>query len=421
MIVLTCLTICTIIPAIGQSNAPAEVDLAKASLDTVWQTVYEYHFDSTFGGLDWKEIHDRYARLAAVPQDDESFIKLLNQMLLELKLSHYAVFREKDKAGMSEGSIGIDLRLFGNDAIITAVDPGFPAAQAGIKPGYQITSIGGTSVQQILSDAATEHMPHFNERHKIGSLCKKIRNRCFKRPGDSVAISYEDGAGVSHDVTLKMKQRTGGIKIAEELPTVFVDFRTERLSDDIGYIYFSKFFPPVDSLFLAAMDSMSNMRSLIIDIRGNPGGMHEVGEAIASKLVSKRTLFSVFRYRDSTQEVSVSPDPPVFDGPIAILIDVMNGSAAERFPACMQSIERAKIIGERSPGSVGPSNVKRLPNSASFIYLIAQSLTPDGTVLEGHGVIPDITVSLDRAALLKGVDTQIERAIVYLKSEMKLK
>jgi carboxyl-terminal processing protease len=423
MIVLTCLTICTTIPALGQSKAPDEVDLAKASLDTVWQTVFENHFDSTFGGLDWKEIHNRYAELAAVPQDDESFIKLLNQMLLELKLSHYSVFRVEDKAGASsplssEGSIGIDLRLFGNDVVITTVDPGFPAAQAGIKPGYQIKSIDGLSIQQILSDAAAKHLPTFNERHKISRMCREVLNHCFKRPGDSVTITYEDGAGVAHDVTLQMKQRTGGIKIAEELPTVFVDFRWEQLPNDIGYIYFSKFFPPVDSLFLAAMDSMSNIRSLIIDIRGNPGGMHTIGEAIASKLVSRKTLFSIFRYRDSIQEVSVDPDPPVFEGPVAILIDVMNGSAAERFPACMQSIGRAKIIGEWSPGSVGPSNVKRLPNGASFIYLVAQSTTPDGTVLEGHGVIPDITVPLDRAALLKGVDTQIERAIVYLKSEI---
>lgn len=426
MTILTFLIVCTTIPGLAQSNTPNAVDLARASLDTVWQTVYEYHFDSTFGGLDWKEIHDRYAKLAAVPQDDESFIKLMNQMLLELKLSHYAVFRVEDKAksaspSMSEGSIGIDLRLFGNDVIITAVDPDFPAAQAGMKPGYQIKSIDGISVQQILTDTAAEHIPHFNERHRIGSMCKKVRSRCFKQLGDSVALSYEDGAGVSHDVTLKTKQRTGGTKIAEELPTVFVDFRAERLSGNIGYIYFSTIFPPVDSLFRAALYAMGDIRGLIIDIRGNPGGMHTVGEAIASKLVNERTLFSVFRYRDSTQEVSVSPDPPVFEGPVAILIDVMNGSAAERFSACMQSIGRAKIVGERSPGSVGPSDVKRLPNGASFMYLIAQSLTPDGTVLEGHGVIPDITVPLDRTALLQGRDTQIERAIVYLESEMKLK
>ena len=96
------------------------------------------------------------------------------------------------------------------------------------------------------------------------------------------------------------------------------------------------------------------------------------------------------------------------------MVDVMNGSASERFAGCIQSIGRAVVIGERSPGSVGPSELKELPNGASFLYVIAQSLTPDGTVLEGHGVIPDITVSLDRVALLDGTDTQLARAIKYI-------
>jgi carboxyl-terminal processing protease len=129
-------------------------------------------------------------------------------------------------------------------------------------------------------------------------------------------------------------------------------------------------------------------------------------------------VFSVFQYRDSTSQVVLEPDPPVFTGPIAILIDVRNASASERFTACMQSIGRAKIIGERSSGSVGPSDVKLLPNGASLMYLVAQSLTPDGTVLEGRGVIPDIEAPLDRAALLKGVDTQIEKAKVYLEGQL---
>ena len=84
----------------------------------------------------------------------------------------------------------------------------------------------------------------------------------------------------------------------------------------------------------------------------------------------------------------------------------------------MQSIGRAEIIGDRSSGSVGPSDVKKLPNGASLMYLEAQSLTPDGTVLEGRGVIPDIKASLDRAALLKGMDTQIERAKQYLENQL---
>ncbi|MDH4241866.1 MAG: S41 family peptidase [Phycisphaerae bacterium] len=423
IIILTCLTVYTTIAVLAQSDAEDQVDLGRASLDTVWQTVYEYHYDTTFGGLDWREIHDRYYELAAAAEDGEALMTLMNQMLLELKLSHYAVFRVEDEASsgspvLSAASIGIDLRLLGDEAVITALDPGFPAAQAGMKPGYQIKSLNGISVQQILSDAAAKHIPHFNERHKKNSMCDAVVSYCFGQPGDTVVITYEDETGAARDTRLQMKQRTVGTKISEQFPTVYVDFKAEPLAGNFGYIYFSAFFPPADSLFLAALDSMSDIRGLIIDIRGNPGGMHQIGESIASKLVSERTLFSVFRYRDSTLNVSVDPDPPVFDGPIAILIDVMNGSASERFAACMQSIGRGKIIGEQSPGSVGPSDLKKLPNGASFMYLKAQSLTPDGTVLEGRGVIPDITVPLDRIALLKGVDTQIERAIDYLKSEI---
>lgn len=421
--ILICLVLfCTRVVPI-QAGEADQVNLEKASLDTIWQTVLENHYDSTFGGIDWQEVHDRYSRLVESAEDDSVCLRLMNEMLQELKLSHYAVFRvdEKEKSGMpllSEASIGIDLRLFGMDAVITSVVTDFPAAQAGIKPGYTVKSINGIPVQQLLDKAKAADNPYFSERRKISDMCEEIVGYCYGKSGDTVAISYEDADGITHDVTLKMKQRGTGVKIADNFPTVYVDFRSERLNEDIGYIFFDAFIPPVDSLFIDALEKLKGVQGLIIDIRGNPGGMHEVGEAIASKLISSRTLFSVFRYRDSTSQVILEPDLPVFHGPVAILIDVMNASASERFAGCMQSIGRAKIIGEQSSGSVGPSDVKSLPNGASFMYLVAQSLTPDGTVLEGRGVIPDIVVPLDRSAHLKGRDTQIERAVTYLKDEI---
>jgi len=409
--------------ALGQSNNSEKIDPGIASLDTVWQTVNEFHYDSTFGGVDWQEIHDRYRKLADKAENDDALIKLMNDMLRELKVSHYSVFRLDKKAGsgsplLSGGSIGIDLRLLGDDAVITYMDPDFPAAKVGMKPGYVIKSINGVPVQEMIDEAAGRPVPHSNERSRINNICDKIVKHCFGQLGDTVAITYEDEAGLSHDVKLQMRQRDNGTKIAEEFPTVYVDFKSEKLNEDIGYIYFSAVIPPADSLFVEAMKAMGDIRGLIIDIRGNPGGMHEIGESIASKLLSKSTLFSVFRYRDSTVEVTVEPDPPIFEGPVAILIDVMNGSASERFSGCMQSVGRATIIGERSPGVVGPSDMKKLPNGATLMYLVAQSLTPDGIVLEGRGVIPDITVPLDGTALLEGRDTQIERAIEYLESEL---
>lgn len=421
--ILGCLSVCIAFTARARPDDRSGADVGKASLDSVWQTVNEFHYDSTFGGVDWQEVRDRYRRLADNAENDEGFLKLINDMLRELKVSHYSVFRIEREADtgsplLSEGSLGIDLRLFGDDAVITYMDPDFPAAKAGMKRGYAIKSINGVPVRGMIDEEKARQFPRSNDRSRKNSICDEIVKHCFGQPGDTVTISYEDETGARREVSLQMKQRTNGTRIAEEFPTVYIDFKFDRLSDDIGYIYFSAVVPPVDSFFAEAMKAMSGIRGLIIDIRGNPGGMHEIGEAIASKLVIESTLFSIFQYRDSTVQVTVDPDPPIFEGPIAILIDVMNGSASERFTGCMQSIGRATVIGERSPGVVGPSDMKKLPNGATLMYLVAQSSTPDGTVLEGRGVIPDITVPLDRSALLQGRDTQIERAIEYLESKL---
>jgi carboxyl-terminal processing protease len=397
-------------------------DPKRASFDTIWQTVNENHYDPTFGGVDWNAIYSRYEAQMAEVEDDGEFIRLMNEMLQELGLSHYAVFREKDMASsgsplLSEGSLGLEIRLLDGRAVVSSVRDGFPAATAGLRTGFVIESIDGEPVQNIVEKASANMPPHLNERGRYNKVSDGIGNRFFGDPGTSVTLRYRDANDQTHEVTIEMMARPGRTMLSEDFPPLYVEFEARRLPGDIGYIYFSSFLPPVDERFIAAMDSLSDLQGIIIDIRGNPGGMHEVGEAIASKLVREETPFSVFKYRDSTKTVVVKPDPPIFDGPVVILIDALNGSASERFSACMQSIGRAVIIGERSPGLVGPSDVKELPNGASFMYLIAQSLTPDGTVLEGHGVIPDITIGLDPEELVESLDTQLQRAIAYIGME----
>jgi carboxyl-terminal processing protease len=415
MAFIICLT------SLASSEVPADINVWIASYDTVWQTVNEHHYDPAFGGLDWNEIHDRYSELVAKVTDDDEFIKIVNKMLTELKLSHYAVFHMKKIAAagsplFSEGSIGLDIRLLDSKAVVTSVTPDFPAADAGLKIGYVLESIDGTPVEQIIAEVESRAIPISGERKRLSDIDDHICGRLYGDAGTEISITFMDEANIVHEVTMLRKQRTGKTIIDESLPPFYVDFKAKKLDDNIGYVNFNVFAPPVDERFSEVIDSMADMSGLIIDIRGNPGGMHEVGEAIVSKLLQKETLFSVFKYRDRTDEVVVKPEGKTYDGPVVVMIDVMNASASERFSGCIQSIGRAVVIGERSSGSVGPSDVKKLPNGASFMYLIAQSLTPDGTVLEGHGVIPDIIVSLDRQALLDSNDTQLERAVEYIRN-----
>ncbi len=84
----------------------------------------------------------------------------------------------------------------------------------------------------------------------------------------------------------------------------------------------------------------------------------------------------------------------------------------------MQKAGRAVVVGERSPGAVTESDMMIFPNGAILMYPVAQLAAPDGTVLEAHGVVPDIEVKLDREMLIKGVDSQIDAAIRYIVKEV---
>ena len=419
---LLCIAIIASLHPYASAQEPADASVWIESYDIVWQTVNEHHFDPTFGGLDWNEIHDRYYDRVKNAKDDPEFIKTVNEMLGELKLSHYAVFHMREKAASgspitSSGTVGLGIRLLDDRAVVTWVKSDFPAAEAGLRIGYIVESIDSIPVERIVAEIESEALPTANERRRLSDTSDELNRRLFGDAGTPVSLEFLDESDVLHETTLLRKQQAGKTIIGESFPPLYVDFHAKRLEGNIGYVSFSAFVPPVDERFGAALDSLLDVRGLIIDIRGNPGGMHEVGEAIVSRLIRKDTLFSIFRYRDETQEVIVQPGESTYDGPVVILIDVMNASASERFSGCIQSIGRAVVVGERSSGSVGPSDVMELPNGASFMYLVAQSLTPDGMVLEGHGVIPDISTGLDRATLLEGRDVQLERAIAYIKNE----
>jgi C-terminal processing protease CtpA/Prc len=95
----------------------------------------------------------------------------------------------------------------------------------------------------------------------------------------------------------------------------------------------------------------------------------------------------------------------------------MSASSAEEFSGALQAIGRAAVVGERSAGVCVRADVMQLPNGALLMYPLAQTRTADGTVLEGHGVVPDIQVELDGEQLLQGIDSQLEAAIAYLERE----
>jgi carboxyl-terminal processing protease len=391
-----------------------------AIFETVWQTVNDQYFDPTFGGKDWQAIGDEYRQKLATVQDDDTFwFRVLNPMLFELGVSHLAALPpelagELDHMTFATGSLGMDVRLLDGKAVVTQVVEGSPAGEAGLRPGFVISSVDG----RTLSDIAAESMqtPPDNERNRRGNAIQGMRSLLYGDRGTEVVVEYLDENDRPQRASLQFAPRSGSAcaQIDPLLPPACTEFEVKRLANGIGYLRFSGFLTPVLDSVLQAIDDLRDAPALIIDLRGNPGGQFPVRKAIASQLVGEPKLFMRYQHRDGLEEAYLDPVPDPYKGKVVILVDELSASSSEEFAGSLQALGRAMIVGSQTPGRCLVMNVAPLPNGGLLVYPYGQSQTPDGRVLEDNGVVPDIEVALDRRQLLQGIDAQLQAALSYV-------
>ena len=390
-----------------------------STFEIVWNKVNETYFDPTFGGLNWKDVHDRFQPRITVAKEDKELYELINNMLWELKVSHAHLippgsFALYEPVVFAEGSPGIDIRLLNGAAVITFVKPDSPADKAGLCPGYVIQAIDGISVEQIAKDAERNIPPHNNSRGRIARITKRILSRIYGAPETEVSIVYSDKGGEEKEKKILRAKRSGVAIGPKGMYFLAVEFEARRLGNGIGYIRLNTFLPPLATQISDAIKSMGNVRGIIFDLRGNSGG--EI-ENMPDLFLKERSFLYLRKYRGGETKVFFDPAENAFTGPLVLLIDSTSQSASELFVACLQAIDRAVVVGEHSPGVLMESDTTIFPNGAIFMYPVAQICTPDGTVLEGRGVVPDIEVGLNREMLLKGIDSQLDSAIRYIEKE----
>ncbi len=391
-----------------------------AIFDTVWQTVNDGYFDPTFGGKDWQAIGDAYRQKLATVQDDATFwLQVLNPMLFELGVSHLAALApefatEIDHMTFATGSLGVDVRLLGGKAVVTQVVEGSPADEAGLRPGFVITSVDGWTLEDIA--AISLQTPPDNERNRRGSAVQDLRERLYGETGTEVVVEYLDANDRPQSATLQYAPRRDSAcaPLDPSLPPACAEIEVKRLDNGAGYLRFSGFVEAVLDGVLQAIDDLRDAPALITDLRGNPGGQFPVRKAIASQLVGEPRLFMRYQHRDGLERAYLDYVPDPYKGQVVILVDELSASSSEEFAGSLQALGRATIIGSQTPGRCLVMNIAPLPNGGLLVYPYGQSQTPDGRVLENNGVAPDIEVALDRQQLLQGIDAQLEAAIEYL-------
>ena len=415
---------------LGSAVLAADVPQGLDTFDAVWRIVRDTHFDKTYNGVDWEAARTEFRPKAAEATTTSDLRRVIREMLGRLGQSHFALVPATADSTIKPGGdgsahAGFDLRLVGSHVLVTGIQPGTGAATAGVQLGWRVTAVGDKTINDILKPAQEID----DERVRGLEAWRILQGYLRGGVGSTIDVTFEDGRGAVITRSVTRTQEQGQAVTVGTLPTMYVRVinqpkQTPR-GRPVGLVGFNVWMAAVDAPFQRAIDQHRSSAGIVLDLRGNPGGLAAMMMGIAGHFVGDATPLGVMKTRDNELRFTVNPrrvsaeGKPVstFQGPVAILVDGLSGSASECFTGGMQSLKRVRVFGQRSMGAALPSQFDRLPNGDVFIHATGDFVAADGTRLEGRGVIPDEAVPLTREDLLAGRDRVLDAALAWIDTE----
>ncbi len=262
-----------------------------------------------------------------------------------------------------------------------------PAARAGLKPGDLIVAVGGHRLERLSVEAATA----------------LIRGR----PGTEVQLGIElpgaersrrAGHGSVHDVEVSRALVTE--------PVVESASRTVH-GIKLGVVALAMFSPGAHAEVREAVEQQlhAGARGLVLDLRGNGGGLVEEAQLIASIFIPKGVIVTTRGRAQPTDVLLATGGAIPTSIPMVVLVDSNTASSAEIVTAALQDHHRATVVGTHTFGKGVFQEEQPLSNGGALDITVGEYFTPDGRnlggggVKQGPGVIPEVLVR-------SGVDTE---------------
>jgi carboxyl-terminal processing protease len=399
------------------------------SFEYVWKTIRDKHWDPNLGGLDWQAVYREYHPKIEQAKSPEEARELMNQMLARLGQSHFVVVpsvvyhelarnkEEYEDYPAGAGEPGLDVRVIDRQALVTRVDPGSPAAACGVRLGWEVMKVGDQALGPVIDRISQTYR---NSTLLDFHLRRAVLARMSGPIGEKVPFEFVDGANKPVDIEIAPARPRGNRAGFGNLSPQFVWFESRRVDGNIGYIAFNLFLDPPGVMkgFGDAVQSCMSCAGMIIDLRGNPGGIGGMSMGMAGWFISKpdQRLGTMYM-RGLPLKFVVIPRVQIFSGPLAILVDGCSVSTSEILAGGLKDLGRARVFGTRTGAAALPSVFEKLPNGDGFQYAIGNYISEGGKPLEGLGVIPDVVVVPTREALLKGQDPVMDAAKAWIQAQ----
>lgn len=399
------------------SAPPLPVTPYTGTFEQVWEIVRLKHFDPTLGCLDWPALRLEYgARLASVEETSAAYAAM-NELLGRLGQSHFHVLPPAADSGVDDlphGAARAPLALRWIEEQMIVVDAAVGGIASGVPQGAALVSVDGRAVSELVARtrARTKRTSEL-----AFELRRAVDGWLSGEPGTQRRIRYLDPRRGDREREVAVAcalppGETVSVGNLRDLATT-VEWRMIR-GTTVGYLAFNYWMLPMVQRVEAGMNALrdAGMTALVLDLRGNPGGVGAMSVPVARLLLRETGSLGVLHFRDFKQEFLVAGSPTAFAGPVALLVDEGTASTSEIFATGLRDLGRVQIVGGRaSAGAALPSLVERLEGGATLQYVVGDYHSSKGSVAEGDGVVPDVLVVETRADFVAGRDPALEAAI----------
>ncbi len=337
----------------------------------------------------WEVIHKDYAEQ---PVDDLKMMRgAIRGMLQSLGDPHTSYMTPEEEQiamthldGEFEG-IGATVETTGSYTRIVSPIPGSPAEKAGIRPGDLIVKINGEDIAD----------------QDLTTVVSKVRGP----EGSTVVLSIQRGdAGDLLEFSIVRAKIT-------------IDSVESRMLDgNIGYVKINSFGDTTGGDLRDQLRALldQNPKSLVLDLRGNPGGYLHTAIDVVSQFVGEGVVMRE-RFGDGTEKTYEAESGGLATTiPLVVLIDKGSASASEIVAGAVQDRQRGTLVGETSYGKGSVQSPRPLHNDGALRVTIARWLTPNGNWIHKTGIAPDVEVARTEEDRQANRDPQLDKAIEIL-------
>ncbi len=356
----------------------------------VWFSLKDEYLDKTHNKQDWLRWKNRY--INRIENFQDAYVAI--DSMVESLNDPYTRFLKPNE--FEDQNMSIDAKLFGIGVNIAKIND-------------------DTVIVDVL-----ENTPAEKSKMQIGDIIQKVNTTAIKGfTLRKVAELVRGEAGSTVSLTILRDKK----KILKDITREEIELKSVKhkiIDKDIAYIKITNFISQDTAIEVAeALDATINTKGIIIDLRGNHGGLLPNAVLIANMFIQNGKIVSIVDRDGFQQDITAQKFNIHNEKPVIVLINRASASASEILSGALKDHKRAILVGETTYGKGLVQKIKRLPNKTGINITIAKYLTPAGTDINKIGINPDYKVELDKKHFEKKEDPQLDKAKLLIKTDIK--